>query len=181
MLHSHWLKELFVDPPVEVAPEPVQADPSARFDASPILIAFATQNGAAQDIAEATLEQLEMAGNDVQMIDFYDMTLDVLEQAGQVLFVSSTTYDGEPPDMAEEFCNQVMATPAELGQLHYALLALGDRSYDFFCGFGHRLDDWLRASGAHPWFNLIEVDDEDEQAIERWYARVAALAEKPTD
>ena len=32
------------------------------------------------------------------------------------------------------------------GGFYFALLALGDRSYQHYCAFGHRLDDWLR----HP-------------------------------
>ena len=41
----------------------------------------------------------------------------------------------------------------------FGLLALGDRSYDHVCGFGHAVDGWLRRSGAEPLFDLVEVDD----------------------
>ena len=61
-----------------------------------------------------------------------------------------------------------MATPAALGHLRYAVLALGDREYEHFCGFGHQLDDWLRQHGARPLFDLVEVDNADDSALRHW-------------
>jgi sulfite reductase alpha subunit-like flavoprotein len=39
------------------------------------------------------------------------------------------------------------------------ILALGDRHYSAFCGFGHALEQQLHALGATPLFPLIEVDN----------------------
>jgi len=175
MFHTRWLKELIADAPAGTGSVAVPAAPTSGFAPGPVLVAFATQNGAAESIAEATLEQLEMAGIEADMMDFYDLDLARLADAGQVLFVASTTFDGDPPDMAEAFFQEAMQQPAPLGHLRYGLLARGDRAYDMFCGFGHRLDDWLRASGARPWLELIEVDDEDEQAITRWHECIGML------
>lgn len=176
-LPSRWLKELFVDTPVGAARAPVSAAPIIGFGPEPVLVAFATQTGAAESIAEATLEQLEIAGIQAHSMDFYDLDLSVLENTHQMLVVTSTTFDGDPPDMAEPFRDAAMGQPGSLAHLHYALLGLGDRVYDEFCGFGHRLDDWLRASGAQPWFDMIEVDDEDEDAINHWHDRVNAMVD----
>ncbi len=155
--------------------------PTTGFLESPVLLVYATQTGAAESIAEATREQLEMAGLNIHMADFYDLDLVLLERFDQTLFVVSTTFDGDPPDMGEAFFQSAMQQPAALEHLRYGALALGDRAYDLFCGFGHKLDDWLRASAAKPWFDLIEVDDEDEATIERWHAQVAQLLSRRTD
>ncbi len=176
MFQSTWFQDLFVDRPVQTRRGRTDRAPATGLAPGPVLVAFATQTGAAESIAEATFEQLEMAGVEARITDFHDLDLARLQAAGQVLFVTSTTFDGDPPDMAETFRDEAMGKPAPLGHLRYALLALGDRAYDEFCGFGHRLDDWLRAGGARPWFDLIEVDDEDEQAIARWHERVEALS-----
>ena len=48
------------------------------------------------------------------------------------------------------------------------MLALGDREYEAFCGFGHQLDNWLRQHGAKPLFDLVEVDNADESALRHW-------------
>lgn len=175
MFPTNWLKELFVDS-TPAGTTDVAAPARGRFNGGPVMLAFATQTGAAESIAEATLEQLEMAGVDAHMMDFYDLSVPLLQQHHQWLLVTSTTFDGDPPDMAETFCQDAMGSPVALPHLRFGLLGLGDRAYDTFCGFGHRLDDWLRASGALPWFDMIEVDDEDETAIDRWHAYVAALS-----
>lgn len=143
----------------------------------PILLAFATQTGAAEMLANDTRKRLQRAGRPVRMIEFYDLGLPLLQASSQALFIVSTTCDGDAPDMAEEFSENAMAQPARLGHLHYGLLALGDSVYDDFCGFGIRLDGWLRRSGAQPWFRRIDVDDEDERALAQWHAAIANLPE----
>lgn len=151
-------------------------EPDSRFADGPILLAYATQTGVAEDVSGATREQLLAAGLEVDEIDFEALSLPKLEAASEVLFVTSTTCDGDPPDMAETFAEQAMRQPAALAHLRYGLLALGDRAYEDFCGFGRTLDEWLQSSGAKPWFARVEVDDEDAAALDRWHARIAALA-----
>jgi hypothetical protein len=64
------------------------------------------------------------------------------------------------------------------------VLALGDRQYKNFCGFGRALDAWLHAAGARRDFECIEVDNSDPAALAAWQARwgdVAADQEDPAD
>lgn len=143
--------------------------------AAPWLVAYATQTGVAEHYAHATHAQLQRAGVVARLCAFDALTLDELARAPQALIIASTTYDGDAPDMAEDFDTNYMIRPAALAWLQYGLLALGDRCYDDFCGFGHRLHAWLLASGAHALFPPVEVDDEDADALERWHRRVGAL------
>src|SRR5690606_38996432 len=73
------------------------------------------------------------------------------------------------------FARRHMTVPAELAGLSYGLLALGDRSYADFCGFGRALDLWLQRSGAAPLFDRIEVDDGDADAIRHWQHQLGAV------
>src|SRR5699024_10585246 len=94
----------------------------------------------------------------------------------RALFVVSTFGDGEQPDSARRFVRRVMEhTPPLLG-LRFGLLALGDREYRTFCGFGRRLGVWLRGGGAEPLFDPVEVDSRDDTALRLWQRRVATLA-----
>ena len=52
----------------------------------------------------------------------------------------------------------------QLSGLRYAVLALGDSEYAQFCGFGRALDEWLRAQGAQPLFDRVDVDNGDAAA-----------------
>jgi sulfite reductase (NADPH) flavoprotein alpha-component len=69
-----------------------------------------------------------------------------------------------------------MANGADLPHLHYAVLALGDRSYANFCGFGRALDAWLLNAGATPLFERIDVDRGNAAALENWQHHLARLA-----
>lgn len=177
MFRLGWLRELIGEPVGGHAAAPAEPVIGMCFAPGPLLIACASQTGVAEDLAAATREQLRGAGVASQVVDFEALDRAALESASQVLFLASTTYDGDPPDMAAIFNRTTMAQPASLAHLRYGLLALGDRGYEDFCGFGRALDAWLQASGAQAWFPRIEVDDEDAAALERWHSQIAALAD----
>lgn len=179
MFSFAWFKELLAEPATEAGRGGVFKPPSARLTDAPVLLAFATQTGAAETFAKRTCTRLRDAGVEVRMVDFYDLDPALLETTSQALFVVSTTCDGDPPDMAEAFQEEFMGRHASLAHLRYGMLALGDRAYDDFCAFGHRFDAWLKAGGAQAWFDLVEVDDEDDRAVAHWLECVDALTASP--
>ena len=63
-----------------------------------------------------------------------------------------------------------------LTALQYSVLALGDRQYQHFCGFGRALDDWLARAGAIREHARLEVDNSDTQALAAWRAQVGGSA-----
>jgi sulfite reductase (NADPH) flavoprotein alpha-component len=133
-----------------------------------LLVAFASQTGSAEQLAEQTAHALRTAGVPVALEPLANLRTPRLAGAARALFVVSTTGEGDAPDNASGFTREVMQTAGALPGLRYGVLALGDREYRNFCGFGRRLDTWLRESGAQPLFDPVEVDNGDEQALQRW-------------
>lgn len=158
--------------PREPGHAPASALPSAG---APVLVIYASETGVAEHLAHDACRILQRAGVASSVLAFDELRPDTLQVAGQVLFLASTCYDGDPPDMAEEFCRQHMQRPMSLPQLRYGLLSLGDSYYDEFCGFGRTLHRWLQASGAQPWFKPVEMDDEDEAAARCWHDNINQL------
>lgn len=148
----------------------------APQDETPWLVACASQTGVAEELAGQTATALERAGLPVCRVSLGSLDAATLACAENVLFVASTTGDGDAPDPVAGFAARVMAAPADLGRMRYGLLALGDSDYDDFCGFGHKLDHWLREQGATTLFDLIEVDDEDPDALRRWQHHLGVLS-----
>ena len=144
-----------------------------------VLVAWASQTGFAQQLAERTAATLADAGMDVQLRELAQVDAATLATASHALFVASTTGEGDPPDPALAFVRDVLAAPATLPALQFAVLALGDREYEHFCGFGHRLDQWLRKAGATPLFDLVEVDNGDAGALRYWQHHLGLLAQQP--
>jgi len=148
------------------------APPSTAPDA--LRVVYASQTGFAHVLATRTADSLAAAGLParVQAID----TLQAADLAGgRILFVVSTTGEGDPPDHALGFVRRVMSRSDDLHGLRYAVLALGDREYARFCGFGHQLDDWLRQHGAQPLFDRVDVDNADESALRHWQHHLGQL------
>ena len=141
-----------------------------------ILVVHASQTGFASEIAGRTVELLRSGGRVVDLRDMGTLTAAMLAKASRVLFVVSTTGEGDAPDMATGFRRAAMNAPLALHGLAYGVLALGDRDYEDFCAFGHDLERWLHASGALPLFDLVEVDNGDEGALRHWQHHVAQLS-----
>ncbi|MGK5071965.1 sulfite reductase subunit alpha [Janthinobacterium sp. ZB1P44] len=140
------------------------------------LVAYASQTGNAEELATQTAQSLQLAGIPVRLCALADVTAIDLQQAERALFLVSTYGEGDAPDNAAAFMGRLMTGELALPQLHYAVLALGDRSYGQFCGFGRALDAWLAAQGASRLFERIEVDRSASAAVEHWFQHLSHLA-----
>ncbi|KAF1048948.1 MAG: Sulfite reductase [NADPH] flavoprotein alpha-component [Xylophilus sp.] len=149
----------------------------ARDGVTPLLVAFASQTGHAEEIAWETARLLHAAGEPVDVRPLDDVDAAVLAAAGRALFVVSTYGEGDAPDNAAGFADLLAAAPpAALAGLRYGLLALGDREYARFCGFGRQLDRWLRTGGATPWFDALEMDGIDAATLRHWRQQLGHVA-----
>jgi sulfite reductase (NADPH) flavoprotein alpha-component len=153
------------------------------------LVVHASQTGNAQSLAERSAALLTTGGVAAHVASMTALDATTLAGAARILFVASTYGEGDAPDSAARFAATLMAHgagprplhnlplhPLPLHHLHYAVLALGDRSYANFCGFGRALDDWLARQGATRLFERIDVDRGNPAALTEWQHRVARLA-----
>jgi sulfite reductase (NADPH) flavoprotein alpha-component len=164
----------------QAASDAAELAPSAG-SAPPVLVAFASQTGFAEQLAWQTARALHAAGVPAHLLPLGQLSAPQLAGAGRALIIASSYGEGDPPDAATLFDRRVMAAepPPALDGLQFALLALGDRTYARFCGFGRRLDAWLQQQGARPLFESIEVDNADPAALAEWGRRLGHLAGQP--
>ena len=149
--------------------------------AGKVLVAFASQTGAAEQIAWKSANALNARGDFVRVAALGSLEPRALAEAGTLLVVTSTYGTGESPDSARGFMRKIMAAPAQLKGLKFAVLALGDSSYTDFCGFGRRLDKWLAASRARRLFAPVLVDgDADFAAMKQWCENLTRLGANTT-
>jgi len=148
----------------------------------PVLLAFATQTGHAERIALQTAAALRAAGVAVVLQPLVRLSVDALRHYRKVLLVASTSGDGDPPDSLRAFARQfARQTGSGLQHVRYGLLALGDRHYANFCGFGRTLDHDLRGHGAQALFPMIEVSNGDAGALAHWQRSLAEAFEVRVD
>ena len=140
-----------------------------------VLVAYASQTGTARGLADKTAASLENAGQRTVLRDLGQVDARLLAEVGRAIFIVATAGDGDAPDQATAFERRVLRRSEPLPGLEYGMLALGDRQYRAFCGFGHVVDDWLQACGARRLFPTIEMHDLDPQALAQWSRALAGL------
>ncbi|MHC8304158.1 PepSY domain-containing protein [Pseudomonas sp. PB3P13] len=151
-------------------------------DAPAWLIGFASQSGFAEQLAWQTAGQLQAAGLPVKVQPLATVSEQDLIDSSNALFVVSTFGDGEAPDSARGFERKVLGRASSLGSLNYAVLGLGDRQYQHFCGFARRLHTWLSEHGGKHLFAPVEVDCGDPYALRHWQQQLGLLTgQAPAD
>ena len=140
------------------------------------LVVHASQTGSADLLAKRSAELLATGGLAARAVCISALDRDRLASATRVLFIASTYGEGDAPDTAAQFAGRLMAAGLDLSHLHYAVLALGDRNYANYCGFGRALDAWLAQQGATRLFDRIDVDRGDARALAEWQHHVGRLA-----
>jgi sulfite reductase (NADPH) flavoprotein alpha-component len=151
------------------------ATPAQLASEGDILIAFASQSGTAERIAWQSANELIRGGRNVRVERLAALDVPQIKRAKTLLVVASTFGSGEPPDGARAFARQVLSAPADLSGVRAGVLALGNRNYPDFCGFGRTLDRWLRDGGVETLFPLIEMDAEDPAALASWQRQLQQL------
>ncbi len=143
----------------------------------PVWVVHASQTGHAEALAFQTAQALRAGGVPVVEVPLSALDFKTLAQEQRVLFIASTTGEGDAPDTAAGFVRGVMATAPSLAHVEYAVLALGDSDYANYCAFGRELDHWLQHHGARALFDRVEVDNGDAGALRHWQHHLRGLAD----
>uniref|UniRef100_A0A665VEV8 Methionine synthase reductase n=1 Tax=Echeneis naucrates TaxID=173247 RepID=A0A665VEV8_ECHNA len=127
------------------------------------VILYGSQKGQAQSIAEGIAVEAEDHGLVAELSCLNQSEKYNLEkEKAPVVFIVSTTGDGEPPDNALQFVKGIKKKTLSTDHykhLCYALLALGDTNYANFCNCGKTIERRLQALGAKQFYVTGYADD----------------------
>ncbi|MGU3498936.1 diflavin oxidoreductase [Mycobacterium sp. C31M] len=137
-----------------------------------LIVAFGTDMGNAEDAAMTFAESVGEIGIEVEAVELNQVELSQLQDATHFIVVVSTFGEGEFPDSATLFWEAISADTEQLEHLHFAVLALGDSSYELFCNAGKLLDERLEALGAHRMVDRVDVDGFYEDPAKAWTADI---------
>ncbi|MBI4326392.1 MAG: sulfite reductase subunit alpha [Chloroflexi bacterium] len=135
----------------------------------PVTILFGTQTGNAEALAKRMAKAAGQRGFVPTVSDMAQYDRARLTQEQNLLLITSTYGDGEPPDNAKTFWEFLGSNAAPmLAKTRFSVCALGDSNYPKFCGFGKAVDARLESLGAHRVHPRADCDVEFEEAFAQW-------------
>jgi sulfite reductase (NADPH) flavoprotein alpha-component len=160
-----FLAGLFSRAPAPNVPGAASAPPPL----APLTVLFGSQTGNAEKLAKRIAKEAGKRGFAASVHDLAHYAPAGLSAERQVLLVTSTYGDGDPPDNARGFWNLVAGENApRLDGLRFSLCSLGDQNYPRFCAFGRALDARLEALGARRVHPRQDCDVDFEQPFLAW-------------
>ncbi|HTL68034.1 MAG TPA: sulfite reductase subunit alpha [Lacunisphaera sp.] len=156
-----------------VAPAAAVASPPAGPPLQPLTILFGSQTGTAEALARRAAREAGRRGFAASIMDLAGFTTAMLAQEQNVLLITSTYGDGEPPDNAKAFHAALVADggevpPPRLDRLRYSVCALGDTNYAQFCQCGKDFDERLAKLGAIRVAPRVDCDLDYEARFTGW-------------
>ena len=134
-----------------------------------LTILYGSQTGNAKGVASAIQAQAKAHGLLVTLTSMADYKPKQLKKESHLLVVVSTYGEGEPPESAVDLFEQLKKGKiGKLEGLKFAVLGLGDSSYEFFCQTGKDFDDFLSKAGAERIHELASLDVDYQEAASAW-------------
>ncbi|WP_342021879.1 diflavin oxidoreductase [Methyloceanibacter marginalis] len=147
-----------------------------------ITILFGSETGNSGEMASALGDALRKEGLTGAVIDMANYKTRQLKNERDVLIITSTHGEGDPPATALDFFEYVEGNKApSLEGIRYAVLALGDSTYEQYCEAGKRLDQRLAVLGAERLFDRVDCDVDFEDAAAEWIKTVTEKLKKTRD
>jgi sulfite reductase (NADPH) flavoprotein alpha-component len=164
------------------APRDISATPKAAADSAvQVTIAYGSETGNSTAIAEALGRLLREQNIEPRLVPLAEVKPRTLARVQYLWIVCSTHGDGDPPEPAAPFFDALLSDQAPaLKQLKFAVLALGDSTYDHFCTAGLALDRRLAELGAERLLPCVECDVDFKTAADSWVDKVAGLVPRPS-
>lgn len=132
------------------------------------LIIYGTETGNSKKVASQLLANFKKNKIQAKSVDVFQFDASKLEKETLVLFVMSTQGEGEFPQNAVAFYENLKAADVNLNKVSYAVLGLGDTSYPLFCNAGVLLDEVLAEKGAQRLLPLVKADVDFAETVSLW-------------
>lgn len=149
---------------------------AAQPTSAPVLtVLYGSQTGNAKGAAQGFQAKAEAAGYNSKLISMADYKPRQLKNETHVVIFVSTHGEGDAPDDAIELHEFLGGKKApKLNSLKYAVLGLGDSSYEFFCQTGKDFDERLAKQGASAIIPREDCDVDYDSQVESFAEKLIA-------
>lgn len=168
-----WLSGYFWGQ-INAQPAPMVAQASAS--APTITLISASQTGNARREAEALRDSLLSEKLEVNLVNAGDYKFRQINQDKLLVIIASTQGEGEPPEEAVVLHKYLFSKKApDLSGTAFAVLSLGDSSYEYFCQTGKDFDSRLAELGAERLLDRVDADIEYQPTAAAWRQQVTEV------
>ena len=135
----------------------------------PLTVLFGTQTGTAETLAKQAAKEAGKRGFAPTVLDMAAVSVEQLPNHANLLVITSTYGDGEPPEDAVHFWEAVVrGNGLDLRGIRYSVLALGNTTYDRFCQCGRDFDAALERHGAMRIYPRVDCDVDYDLPAKHW-------------
>lgn len=166
-----WLGQFLSNLLAGVAPAPVASGPAV-----PVTVLWGSQTGNSEGLAKKLVKVLKKRNFEVEVHDMGSYDRNRLPQEKNLLVITSTYGDGEPPDNAADLYQWIHSDQApRLDGVNFSVLALGDTNYPDFCKCGIDFDTRLEQLGGNRIFRRVDSDVDYDGPFKEWSEGLLAL------
>ena len=154
-------------------------DLPAAPDARTLTVLYGTETGNSAALATTLTDQAKALGLSVTMHDMATYKCRQLKNEQDLVIIASTYGEGDPPQSAASFFEFIEGHKApKLPDLRFAILALGNSTYEYYCEAGKRLDRRLEELGAQRLKARVDCDVDYDEPAAAWIADILASLDK---
>lgn len=154
---------------------------AAPISAGKLTVLYGTESGNSEVLADRTVKAAKKRGFQAVMKNMSEISPAELEKVSNLLVIVSTWGDGEPPETAISFYNELMASDLSLAKVRFSVCGLGDTAYEKFCQIGKDVDARLEDLGATRVAARQDCDVDFEESYSEWLeCSLTALAPTAT-
>ena len=178
---ARWLSGYFAGLEAGIARQGGAAVPSLAPAPAPVATRTLTvlhggETGNSAAIARSFAAAATERNLTVNLVDIASYKPRQLKSEEDLALVVATHGDGDPPHPAMDFFEFVEGPKApKLPDLRFAVLALGDSSYEYFCQAGKRLDARFEELGATRLTARVDCDVDYDEPAAAWSAETLAI------
>ncbi|MDE8654251.1 assimilatory sulfite reductase (NADPH) flavoprotein subunit [Novosphingobium album (ex Liu et al. 2023)] len=171
-MQVRWLSGYFAG--LDAGLRQPQSQPASLVAARRLTILYGTETGNAAELARTLATALADKGLTATLYDMADYKVRQLGQEQDVLIIVSTYGEGDPPQPATGFFEFTESRKApKLAGTRFAVLALGDSTYEYYCQAGKRLDQRLEELGGQRLADRVDCDVDYEDPAAAWTAAIS--------
>ena len=141
-----------------------------------LLLIFGTETGNAEELAEDAANMAKRFDLEATVMDMEDIEPDDISTSKRLIVVCSTWGEGEQPVNAQDLYDNVTETEdGSMDGVNFAVLALGDTAFEFFCESGKEWDTILEEKGGKRVNERIDCDTDYDDYAEEWLEATLGL------